>query len=119
MRQAKNIKVGSVVQFPWKCFDERRTGWNGWLFRCAIVEKLGKNANGEKCAVIRYCTKHAGRYQLLPNEETTRGIKAKFLYEYDVDRMRNLYHEFREAEEQGEQVCWDEDMALLVNHGLV
>ena len=36
MNQAKNIKVGDVVQFPCICFAPLRRGWNGWIFRAAI-----------------------------------------------------------------------------------
>ena len=35
MNQAKNIKVGDVVQFPCICFAPLRRGWNGWIFRAA------------------------------------------------------------------------------------
>ena len=118
MKQARNIKVGDVVQFPHHCFDERRQGWNGWIFRAAIVERLYTSKNGEKCAEIRYCSRCAGRYQLLPNVEAVRCVKVKFLFEYNVEFHRNRYIEFKGYEDAGEPVCWTEDAALLVNHGI-
>ena len=119
MRKAKNIKVGDVVQFPWYEFAPMRKGWNGWLFRAAIVERLYTSTKGYKCAEIRYCSARAGRYQLLPNTEVTKKIRCDYLFEYDVEWTRKLYLEGLEEEKNGEQVCWSEDIALLVNHGII
>lgn len=119
MKKATGIKVGQVVQFPHHQFDGFRSGWNGWIFRAAIIEKIYKNKNGEKCATIRYCTRTAGRYQLLPNVEDTVNMKAKYLFEYNLALHVERAKEFLEYEKNGEQVCWDEDTALLVNHGFV
>lgn len=118
MKLAKNIKVGDVVQFPCYCFDERRRGWNGWIFRAAIVERLYTSKSGEPCAEIRYCSKIAGRYQLLPNVETTCRVVTDRLFEYNVEFHRQRYLEFKAYEDAGEPVCWNEDVALLVNHGI-
>lgn len=118
MKQAKNVKVGDIVKFPHHCFDERRRGWNGWIFRAAIVERIYISKTGEKCAEIRYCSKIAGRYKLLPNEESTRKIQVKYLFEYNVDFYRKQYMELKAFEDNGEPVCWDQDTALLVNHGI-
>lgn len=63
MNQAKNIKVGDVVQFPCICFAPLRRGWNGWIFRAAIIRstllgeeyrrmRLGKLTSEEKAAAI-------------------------------------------------------------------
>jgi hypothetical protein len=41
------------------------------------------------------------------------------LFEFDVEFTRKLYLEGVEAEKNGEQVCWSEDIALLVNHGII
>lgn len=118
MKKARNIKVGDVVQFPAYEFAPMRSGWNGWMFRAAIVERLYISKSGIKCAEIRYCSKLAGRYQLLPNEEATKRIKCEYLFEYDVDFHRRTYLDAVEAEKNGEQVCWSVDDALLVNHGI-
>lgn len=119
MKKATGLKVGQVIEFPYDQFDSRRSGWNGWTFRAGIVEKIYKNKNGEKCATIRYCKQTAGRYQLLPNVEDTVNMKAKYLFEYNLDFHVEQAKAFLEYEKNGEQVCWDEDTALLVNHGFV
>lgn len=118
MRKARNIKVGDVVQFPAYEFAPLRKGWNGWIFRAAIVERLYTSTKGFKCAEIRFCSQLAGRYQLLPNVEATKKIRCDYLFEYDVEFWRKQYLEGLEAEKNGEQVCWSEDIALLVNHGI-
>lgn len=119
MKKARNIKVGDVVQFPAYEFAPMRRGWNGWIFRAAIVERLYVSTSGIKCAEIRYCSKRAGRYQLLPNVEATARIKCEHLFEYNVEFARKLYIQGLEEEKNGEQVCWSEDIALLVNHGII
>ena len=75
MKKARNLKVGDVVQFPEYEFAPYRTGWNGWLFRAAIIEKLYVSTKGIKCATIRYCIATASKDQPLPNKETTKNIK--------------------------------------------
>lgn len=120
MKKAKNIKPGDVVYFPAYCFDERRSGWNGWVFHAAIVEKVYVSTKGFKCAEIRYCVKCAGYYQNLPNVEATKRIKCEYLFEYDLEFFKAHYakcHE--EAVEKGLQECSNVDYALLLNHGLV
>lgn len=119
MKKARNVKVGDIVQFPAHEFAPMRRGWNGWIFRAAIVERLYISQSGSKCAEIRYCSQRAGRYQLLPNVEATKKIKCDYLFEFDVDSARKSYLEFLEYEKNGEQVCWDNDTALLVNHGII
>jgi len=119
MKQAKNVKVGDVIQFPRTQFDKFRRGWNGWLFSAGIVEQLYTSKNGVPCATVRYCTKRAGRYQLLPNVETTINLRRDVLFVYDLDFHAKQIREFLDAEKGGEPICWSEDAALLVNHGLI
>lgn len=119
MKVAKNVKVGDVIQFPRTQFAPLRSGWNGWLFSAGIVENLYISKSGKKCATVRYCTRRAGRYQLLQNVETTINLKREYLFEYDLEWNRKLIREFLEAEKNGEQICWSEDAALLVNHNLI
>lgn len=119
MKAVKNPKVGMVIQFPRTCFDQRRSGWNGWLFSAGIIEELYTSKSGKKCAKVRWCNRRAGRYQLLPNEETVRAIETKYLFEYDLEFNVSRIKEFLEFEKNGEPVCWSEDAALLVNHGFV
>lgn len=119
MKQARNIKIGSVIQFPLYEAFPLRSGWNGWIFRAGIVEKLYTSKSGKKCATVRYCSRRAGRYQLLPNTEATMNVLVNRLFQYDVDWQRKLYADGREAENSGEEVCWSEDIALLLNHGII
>lgn len=119
MKQAKNVKVGSVIQFPLREFAPLRRGWNGWIFRAGIVEKLYISKSGKKCATVRYCSRRAGRYQLLPNTEATVNVLREHLFQYDVGWQQKMFTEGREAEKNGEEVCWSEDIALLLNHGII
>lgn len=119
MRKAKKIKVGSVIQFPFYQFAPMRRGWNGWIFRAGIVDKLYTSKTGKKCAVIRYCARTAGRYHMMPSEEETKRIFVDYLYEYDIEWQRREYKKFRDIEKAGSKVCWDEDMALLVANGII
>ena len=42
------------------------------------------------------------------------------LFEYGIiEQKARWYREGMEAERNGEEVCWDEDTALLVNHGFI
>lgn len=119
MRKAKKIRVGSVIQFPHYQFAPMRRGWNGWIFRAGIVEKIYTSKSGRKCAVVRYCTRIAARYQMLPNVEATKSICLEHMFEYDIKHAQKEYERLRNFEKGGEEVCWSEDTALLVNHGLI
>lgn len=120
MKKARKVAVGDVIQFPLREFAPLRHGWNGWLFRAGIVERLYISKSGRKCATVRYCSRVAGRYQLLPNTEATINVLRDCLFEYGIiDQKARWYREGREAERNGEEVCWDEDTALLVNHGFI
>lgn len=119
MKQAKNLKVGEVIQFPRTQFAPLRKGWNGWLFSVGIVEKLYVSKKGIPAATVRYCVRRAGRYQLLPCQEATINLRQDCLFEYDLESHAKRTREFLEAEKNGEQICWDEDAALLVNNNLI
>lgn len=119
MKKAKNVKVGDIVQFPCICFAPLRSGWNGWIFRAAIVERLYKSKKGVPCAVVRYCSRIAGRYQLLPCVEASANVAVEALFECNLEFHRKLYEELKAIEDSGEDVCWDNDTALLVNHGII
>ena len=117
MKRAKNIKVGDVIQFP-----AHQYGFHeyDWIHRAGIIEDFGiSKKTGEKVAKVRYCWRRAGRYQLLPDEERTIWIKCKDLYQFNIEQAQEQYREFREYEKNGEQVCWSEDTALLLNHGII
>lgn len=119
MRKAKKLEVGKVIQFPHQRFEQGRRGWNGWIFRVGIIEKLFVLPNGKKAATVRFGTGIADKYQLLPNKEDTKNIYQEYLFEYNVEAAQNQYRKFRELEKAGEKVCWSRDTALLVNHGII
>lgn len=120
MVKVKNPKVGQLVQIPVIEFAPYRKGWNGWIFRVGVIEKLYISKSGNKCATVRYCSKTAGRYKLLPNTETTKNLVLENIFEYNFLGLRSKqYKEFKEAEDEGEQICWDQDTAFLVNHGFI
>lgn len=119
MKKVRNPKLGMVVQIPLHQFSQTRKGWNGWIFRAAIVDKLYISSKGVSCAKVTYCSQTAGRYQLLPNIECTRNISCEYLFEYNLERKKSSYQEFLEYEKNGEKVCWDQDTALLLNHNLI
>lgn len=120
MKQATNLKVGDVIQFPRTQFAPLRRGWNGWLFSVGIIEKLYTSHKGVPAATVRWCNRIGGRYQLFPHTEITTNLRQDCLFEYDlIDLDSRIYHELLEVEKNGEQVCWDERFALLVNHGII
>lgn len=119
MKKVKNAKVGDVIQFPAYQFSKIRSGWNGWIFRVGIIEKLYTcSKTGTKYATVRYCIRTADHYTMLPNEESTMSVKLDNLFEYNLEYHRKIYLEFLEYEKIGYSVCWDNDYALLVNHNL-
>lgn len=120
MKKAKKIEVGTLVKVPIYEFAPFRTGWNGWIFRVGVVEKLYISKSGKKCAKVRYCSKCAGRYQLLPATETTINVLIDNCFEYEfLSLAERNYKKFLEYEKNGEQVCWDEDTAFLVQNGYI
>lgn len=119
MKLKRNIKVGDVIQFPHHRFSEQRRGWNGWIFRAGIVDKLYEDKNGKRYADVTYCWRTAGRYQLLPCELRQRRVTLGALFEYSVAWAEKTYKEFKAYEDAGEQVCWDQDIALLLDRGII
>lgn len=83
MKRIKNPSVGQLVQVPVIEFAPQRRGWNGWLFRVGVIEKLYISKSGRKCAKVRYCTKRAGRYQLLPCTEYSKGFVIEDVFQWD------------------------------------
>lgn len=119
MKKIKNPKVGMIIQFPRTQFAPLRRGWNGWLFSAGIIEKLYTSRSGQKCATVRWCRRIAGRYTLFPNEETTTNVKVEHLFEYPLEFRVKMTKNYLECEKKGEQICWSEDSALLINHGFI
>ena len=88
MKKMKNAKVGDVVRFPYYEFAPFRSGWNGWLFKVAIVKRLYTSTKGFKCAELVYQT-DAKEYA-----EATHKIRCEFLFDGDAEWIRKSYHEF-------------------------
>lgn len=122
MRKARNVKVGSVVEIPFYQFAPNRRGWNGWIFRLGIVEKIFIGAKtGRMCAKVKYIPHNPGRYEMFP---VTYATKVVFLdncfdpadtIKFQTDGMDRL----EEVEKNGEKVCWAEDTALLIEAGVI
>lgn len=120
MKKVVNPYVGQLVQIPAYEFAPMRTGWNGWIFRVGVIEKLYISKSGRKCAKVRYCTNVAGRYQLLPCTEYSKGFVIENVFQWDgLAFKQKKYTEFKACEDNGEQVCWDNDTAFLVNNGYI
>lgn len=120
MKKVVNPYVGQLVQIPAYEFAPMRTGWNGWMFRVGVIEKLYISKSGRKCAKVRYCTKVAGRYQLLPCTEYSKGFVIENVFQWNgLALAQKNYTEFKAYEDDCEQVCWDEDTAFLVSNGYI
>lgn len=120
MKKVVNPYVGQLVQIPAYEFAPMRTGWNGWMFRVGVIEKLYISKSGRKCAKVRYCTKVAGRYQLLPCTEYSKGFVIENVFQWNgLALAQKNYTEFKAYEDDGELVCWDEDTAFLVSNGYI
>lgn len=120
MKKVKNPEIGQLVQIPSYEFAPFRSGWNGWVFRVGVIEKLYISKSGRKCAKVRFCTKCAGKYQLLPCTEYSKGFAIENLFQWNGLKMaQKSYTEFKAYETQGEQVCWDADTAFLVSNGYI
>lgn len=120
MKAVRNPKVGQLVQIPAYEFAPFRSGWNGWIFRLGVIEKLYVSKSGKKCAKVRYCTKCAGRYQLLPCTEYSQGFVIGNVFQWNgLEHAQESYTEYKSYEDRGEPVCWDENTAFLLNNGYI
>ena len=117
-KKVRNPKVGDLVQVPVYEFAPFRTGWNGWIFRVGVIERIyvGRKS-GRKIARVRYASKLHDRYGLECDEHSKDFyIDNVFLYDHIAIDLKN-YVELLEAQNQGERVCWSEDTAFLVKNG--
>lgn len=120
MKAVKNPRVGQLVQIPVFQFAPMRSGWNGWIFRVGVIEKLYISKSGRKCAKVRYCNSRAGRYQLLPCTEYSKGFVIENVFQWDMlTLVQRNYTELKAAEDNGEPVCWGEDTAFLLQNGYI
>lgn len=120
MKAIKNPFVGQLVQIPAFEFAPMRSGWNGWIFRVGVIEKLYISKSGRKCAKVRYCTRRAGRYQLLPCTEYSKGFVIENVFQWDnLALVQSTYSDLKAVEDSGEPVCWGEDTAFLLQNGYI
>lgn len=85
MKKMKSVKVGDVVRFPHYQFAPYRSGWNGWLFRTAIVKRLYTSAQGNPCAELLYSYR---------DEDVTCRKFVCELFEFDLDWAKRQKSEF-------------------------
>ena len=121
MKKVNAPKVGQLVKVPVYEFAPMRSGWNGWIFRVGIIEKLYISKAGNKCARVRYCSGLAGRNQVTDCHEYSKGwlVSNVFQYEGNLANEQKSYDEYKACEENGEVVCWDEDTAFLLKNGFI
>lgn len=120
MKAVNKPFVGQLVQIPAFEFAPMRSGWNGWIFRVGVIEKLYISKSGRTCAKVRYCTRRAGRYQLLPCVEYSKDFAIENVFQWDkLDFAQKTYSEFKAAEDSGETICWGEDTAFLLQNGYI
>ena len=120
MKNVKNPQVGQLVKVPVYQFAPMRSGWNGWIFRVGVIDGLYISTSGKKCAKVRYCSGLAGRYQMLPCKEHTISLAINNVFEWNgLASAQKSYTEFKRYEDDGEQVCWDNDTAFLLNNGYI
>lgn len=142
MRKKRNVKVGDLVEFPYYMFAPMRSGWNGWLFRVGIVEKVFTTANGTAGATVRYCSyiptvRNISSYSaycdmLKTAVEETANVKAERLFVYDNDELRQTKSCLKNAQALSAEAWaqWAGDtwggnsegiteIAILFNHGFL
>ncbi len=141
MRKKRNVKVGDLVEFPYYMFAPMRSGWNGWLFRVGIVEKVFTTAKGKAGATVRYCAyvptaRNINSYSAYCDMmkravEETANIKMECLFVYDnlasckegLETARTLTAEEWADLDNGR--IWGGDgestteAAILFNHGFL
>lgn len=54
MKKCLRVKVGDAVRFPHHQFAPFRRGWNGWIFKTGIVNRLYTSTQGKPCAELIY-----------------------------------------------------------------
>lgn len=120
-KRAKNIEVGSIVEIPTHRWSQTRAGWNGWFFALGIVERLYTSKTGERCAVVKYCAKTCGRYDLLPCTYAEKRVLLDWCFDpaVTIACQKRHFPELEEAEKNGEPVCWSEDVAFMVDNGML
>lgn len=111
MKRAKNVKVGHLVEVPVYEFAPMRTGWNGWIFRVGVVEKLYVSKANYSCAKVRF---------YFNGKEQTKGFIAEHVFEYKyLNMLQKDYTELKADEEAGKKVRYPEDMIFLAKNGFI
>ena len=111
MKHVKNAKVGQPVEVSVYEFAPMRTGWDGWIFRVGVVEKLYVGNANYSCVRVRF---------YLNGQEQTKGFIAEHVFEYKYLNMSQKdYTELKADEEAGKKVCYPEDMIFLAENGFI
>lgn len=104
----ENAKAGDLVQVPRTQFDQRRRGWNGWLFSEAIVIKKGISAKSKKKIITVEMRTPKGRNDYGTVERTfyadcvfqTNAVEiAKKFMAQDGVHSREEFHEYIKQED--------------------
>ena len=142
MRKKINVKVGDLVQFPYHMFTPMRSGWNGWLFRVGIVERIFTTAKGNAVATVRYCAyiptvRNINSYSaycdmMKTAVEETANVKAECLFVYEDYKLKQSKECLKNAQALSEEAWaqWANDtwggngegiteIAILFNHGFL
>lgn len=142
MRKKRNVKVGDLVQFPYYMFAPMRSGWNGWLFRVGIVEKVFTTAAGKAGATVRYCSyiptvRNISSYSaycdmLKTAVEATANVKMDCLFDYEDYELKQSKRCIKNVQGLDAETWaqWADDtwggngegiteIAILFNHGFL
>lgn len=101
MKKCREVKVGDVVQFPHHEWAPYRTGWNGWLFKTAIVKRLYTSIQGNPCAELIY---------FYYDETVTCKKRVDVLFQFDLEWARKKKYELG---------LDTEELRFLTKHGKI
>ena len=114
---AKNLTVGAVVEVPAFCFDERRSGWNGWLFSAGIIRKVDKFKNGDPAYLVEAPTRAYFSESPWVEKTKKRWFRKNALFEYNLDRAKEI------TKYPFEDYCggrgWSASIQFLIDNGVI
>lgn len=114
---AKNLTVGAVVEVPAFCFDERRSGWNGWLFSAGIIRKVAKFKNGEPAYLVEAPTGVCFSKSPCVEKTKKRWFRKNALFEYNLNRAKEI------TKCPFEDYCggrgWSASIQFLIDNGVI
>lgn len=101
MKKCVKVNVGDVVEFPHHEFAPFRKGWNGWIFKTGIVNRLYTSTQGKPCAELIY---------MYRDEEVKCKRLVCDLFQVDIEWKRRQKCEFG---------IDNEEIRFLTNHGKI